>query len=235
MAGKKVRNLTNEQRGIYINALCDCWMDEGLPADDAELRAYFQDVEEGAYKVLAGCFNVPYNGKLWDKRLLLEFMKLKREREKMAEGGKTSKGASKVLTSTMPRARSREKSEVRSQKSEVKDSKEEKKKIKTLTADKAPPDTRIKEILDFYNIECKKVGITGDGFPIGAILIKRYLKRQTPEFLKEMIVYRLNGGNGLQRILTLDQIFKSYNVNKYMDWATIDAVSAARIKKENES
>ncbi len=102
-----------------------------------------------------------------------------------------------------------------------------------LTADKAPPDSRIKEILDFYHDECEKIGIKGSNYEIGAVLIKRWLKTQSPEFLKEMITWRLKGGPGLPMLATLDQLFKSYCVNKYISWYTADQRESRAFAEDN--
>jgi len=89
--------MTNEELGAYFKALCICWVNDGLPADEALFCRLINTTPEIA-RVVQGCFNQhPTDAsKLWHKRFEEERQKQIAWRNKSSEGGKKSAELRKI-------------------------------------------------------------------------------------------------------------------------------------------
>ena len=89
--------MSNEELGAYFKALCICWVNDGLPADEALFCRLINTTPEIA-RVVQGCFNQhPTDAsKLWHKRFEEERQKQIAWRNKSSEGGKKSAELRKI-------------------------------------------------------------------------------------------------------------------------------------------
>lgn len=91
LSDAKVRTMTHEERGIFIDFLAISWLEHGLPSDESQLRRLTGLTERRFRKVWAGvahCWQPNGNGRLVNPRLERYREQLEEHQERASAAGK---------------------------------------------------------------------------------------------------------------------------------------------------
>ncbi len=102
MADRRYRNMSLEERGLYISLLCECWFNRSVPAEPhsiAKLLGFTKDeIATALTERVLSFFIKDKVGELVNPELERYRVKLEEGREKMSEGeGKAQRRDGKTL------------------------------------------------------------------------------------------------------------------------------------------